>query len=311
MKSIPTFKMISVLFLFSCATPKAEQNQAPPKLKVVKLKPQITKIDQCDYSKLKGPEVIFATKMKASDYKGFCFKTNSRICKESVPYAAYQGKKAKYTNDVVVADGTTNKNFRKMILENCEVLYFYRPSANDSEFRDWVYATRAFISIDEVNQDKKRIGKKVWLNHDFFRKKQMRTYKSKHGQIRFDHWEGFTLQEVSIDPKEYLPGYTYGVKIYWRLVSSQGKIGIIEKPIKTEAYAFKNPMNPRWPKAIITAINQREIFVGMTKQQLKVALGEPDKRRPGKSGKEQWWYKSRRGWQLVLVYNNKIVDIQQ
>lgn len=102
---------------------------------------------------------------------------------------------------------------------------------------------------------------------------------------------------VGIDTKEY--GHGYGSSPLWlRVKKKDGQEALLA--FTTKRFYAKNPMQADWDSKTVQAIKAKQVFVGMTDKQVRLAWGGPDRVNSTMTQSrvsEQWVY----GSQYVYV----------
>jgi hypothetical protein len=253
----------------------------------------------CDYQNTKGEELVFAKKMQ-EEVSFYGWSTSPTDTSDNLLNTQnFADKKVKILKDEpLIADNTASSNhfYRKAIVDNCQIVYarFY----NDDTLN---YS--GVISVDDLKKAKTYIGKTIWVNLLSYQNGV--AYSKSTGQEK--HLKN--IQKMAV--KDIFIGGINGK------ISTSGMFFDVTLEDKSswlfpldDSYFFgKYPLSKNRPKAIISAIQEMSIVIGMTKAEAKLSWGEPDdiNRTVGAWGvNEQWIYNHT----YLYFQNDKLTSFQ-
>ena len=148
----------------------------------------------------------------------------------------------------------------------------------------------SFIVINEIYLDaKKLIGKEVWLN-------DVNDEYGFHSDFIYN-FERF--QKVKVIDVIRFQNSDAGYPVWLKIVSKNGHIGLARYNVQgvrfgiKDNYFISNPLKPVWGKDILKNIKNNQTAIGMTENQVRIAIGYPDKINSTSSMhgiSEQWIY---------------------
>jgi len=169
-----------------------------------------------------------------------------------------------------------------------------------------------FVSIDEINELKKMVGKIIWLNKtDDFRSSSFTTFFT-HSNNSFNRFDEVEIVDI-------YPFYMGGSDrpIWLKVKSKEGDFGYVkfdETPSEKGFdfyYYSSNPLPKEWGDEVVEMVKNGKIRIGMTERQVRVSWGNPSKINTTITQhikREQWVYTSQSSY--VYVENGKVVSIQ-
>ena len=142
-------------------------------------------------------------------------------------------------------------------------------------------------ALVELKKAKALIGKPVWLRNTL--RVQYRPLPDGHnGSVDYHNLEMMTVVDADTEMRPYMYG---SGDVTLKIKNKDGKIGLIKY---NRLYLFDaNPIDHTWSRQIKDAIAKGVVIIGMTKNQVTIVLGEPEKINTtvGAAGvHEQWVY---------------------
>ncbi|HCU89243.1 MAG TPA: hypothetical protein DGR97_04850 [Gammaproteobacteria bacterium] len=247
------------------------------------------------YSNSLSGKVIYFSKLEEGYKRSNSFnKSWSKLySKRFKPYHRFKNRKyriAGYYNQLdesyIVIEDEKGRKFKKKI-----------ESVIDS-----LISLPSYIFFEErKNEAEKLIGETIWLN-DTKDKKHFYTFSN----YNFKRFETVRVLKI-IDFQNSNNDYPLWLKIQ----SNTGENGFVRfngKEGKTgfkDHYYISNPLPKEWGKSLIKKIVAGELELGMTKKQVRVTVGNPEKinitsSRHGIS--EQWIYKNHNGENIFYQF---------
>jgi hypothetical protein len=211
---------------------------------------------------LQGKKSPFAQTYPGGEQYGYQFWGNVPEAAQTLDYAQYVGRKGK-VQDGIIEGRYGSIEFKKAILDDCEVVYAYLVSG---EMPDNVYSAR------EVDSAKLLVGKSIWVNQNSRRWSLDLITLDKNVAYHLGNAEKVTVVDL------YYPniGHARGgaTPFFLKVRKSSGEEGYL--PFNDEYFFTTNPsLRARSPK-IAAAIRDQDIILGMTAKQVRLAWGKPD-----------------------------------
>ena len=258
---------------------------------------KIEMVENCNYNEIRNKvEIVFAESGESLQKYGYQGIYKIPDFGNSISYNKLVGKKGKVLELVTDRIGIS---FYKILLENCEIVYAHKMGKRTEIEIDGTYA------ISELDESKKLISKNIWISqNEWNNRKQRLITEDKNIYYPIDHLE--QVKVVDVFTKQI--GHSYGSKQFFlKVQKASGEIGYLG--YNDENFYENNPIDKAWDKDIISLIKAQRIIIGMTKEQILLSWGKPDKinRTVGSWGvHEQWIY----GDKYLYLENDKLTSFQ-
>lgn len=251
--------------------------------------------ETCDYASLKGVELTFRETYSGGETYGYqLWRKQADLGARGLPYKPYVGRKGKVAVGIIEGKGGFGK-FKRVVLDNCETVYAY---VSDGETPDG-----AFSSLD-LELGKALIGKQIWIDQAQVARPSTLATLNRDVTYPLSQLEPVTVIDL------YLPsiGHAYGRgPFFLKVKKSSGEMGFLA--FNSMYFHRTYPIAPDTPARIADAIQQQEVVLGMTAEQVKLSWGKPEdvNRTVGSWGvHEQWVY----GRKFVYLENGKVTSFQ-
>ena len=236
--------------------------------------------DQCNYADLPGKEFSFRERSTQLQRFGYLdWKRKPEIVGKTLDYQNYVGLRGKI-QETPVEDG-----WFEAVLETCERVYtsgFIKsgPAAIPNlENHTGIYF------MDTLRFAESLVGTRIWAKLNGSVKKH-ELFTDEPNEIHpLGHLEPLEIE--GIETKYISHGRGAG-PLYLLVRKQTGEEGYLAF---NDRYFFKaNPIDARWDRSLVDLIRQRKLKVGMTREQVLLSWGEPERVSGSRDAKEQWIY---------------------
>lgn len=170
----------------------------------------------CNYSSVKGDKFEFAKIFPNGQKYGYMFWRNRpEIVGESLSYPAYVGRKGKLTFEYI-SFLQEKKQWRKVILENCEIVYFDAKVGNN----DNIYLRK------ELDRALNLVGKSIWVDQGLTAANPLQLYTAEKGtSYPLNDREELAVIDVILDSY----GHTFGAgPFFLKVRKKSGEEGLLK-----------------------------------------------------------------------------------
>ena len=168
------------------------------------------------------------------------------------------------------------------------------------------------VTDDMMIKTAKMIGDTIWLNNTL----DYENFFTKTG-YNFNRFEPVVINGIYLFQNKETD-----FPIWFKISSTAGYEGFVRfngedknKTGEKDHYFTYNPLPKNWKKDIVSKVLDRKVHLGMTTQQVKVSIGNPDKinstsSRHGNS--EQWIYKNGKKENVYFQFeNHKLIYVNE
>lgn len=222
------------------------------------------------------------------------FSKEPRIGIEKIDYDKYRGQEGKVIDLVA---GETGR-FKK---------FYWLVEFGDGTrgYAEWLPLVPEYIEGTYFKTDmavaEKLVGHSVWV----IKKQRPLATPAPDKTVEIKHLEKVTV--IGIDTIAY--GHGYGVAPFWlRIKTDDGREALVAYDAR-RSFHSQNPFQKSWKPAIVEAIRNQQVIIGMTTEQTRLALGEPmriNRTVTATGATEQWVYRGL----YVYMDNGKVRAFQ-
>lgn len=213
---------------------------------------------------------------------------------DKLDYEKYRGKRGKVLALVKEEIGSVRSYWWEVEFDDAEKRYTRWSSVAP------VYLESAFF-LNDLEQATKLIGSTIWIN-----KPQKLITPARDVTVQVTHLEEVTV--ASVDTKGYGHGRSGFSPLWLRVKTRDGNEGLVAYTKRD--FFMQNPIQPSWAAATVEAIKNRRVKIGMTAEQVRLSLGDPERINRTTTHNivlEQWVY----GRQYVYVENGQVRSFQE
>lgn len=244
----------------------------------------------CDYSKMsKKYEIYFLEKDLSTQKYGYSV-TEKPTLGGQTDYTKLVNKTGKI--EKIVEDKISK--YYKIVMSDCSVYYAHASGEID-------YKIHGTCNPIEIDKAKNLINKDIWVNANY--QPKLLT-EDKNNDIELSSYEKVKVIDILLKQLAHMYSYSDFFLVVER---NSGEIGYLY--FNPKSYYLTYPLKKSWSKKVLNAIENKEVFVGMSKEQAILSWGEPkDINRTVTSNgtSEQYIY----GESYLYFKNNKLTAIQ-